>query len=111
MDSKNHTPRVALKRRLLAALTFAAGSLVLASTAAPAGATKAPPAPAPVIERVDAARTALRRAIPTDQRALEPVLELAWWRNWGNGGWHPWWHNWPNWHNWGNMGSGCNLPE
>ena len=103
MDSQHRASRKGIKSRLLNALKTGAGSMVYMSavmTAAPATAA-GPPATAPIVERAEAARTALTTGNPAD-RAAQPQLELAWWRNWGNGGWHPGWHNWPNWHNWHN---------
>jgi len=98
--SKNEKAKETLTKLLAAS----AGSLLVASAAAPAPADAALRAEAAsVSERTEQAREKL--AAPAEARDQAAPVQLAWWGNWHNGGWHPYWHNWPNWRNWHNWGN------
>lgn len=101
MDRKNKKAKETLSKLLAAT----AGSLLVASAAAPAAADAATRVDtAPVLERADEVRTKLAAPAVESENDAAPI-QLAWWGNWHNGGWHPYWHNWPNWRNWHNWGN------
>ena len=102
MDRKKSESHRKAKKSLSKLLAATAGTLVVASAAAPKVEASVAPVPeASLQQKVEDLRANLG-APAAATKADQAPIQLAWWGNWHNGGWHPYWHNWPNWRNWHN---------